>query len=108
MSLPVRATDPQTSRDAAATAVTRRPLVRDAILRVLGLLEPGTGYTHDLLHEALRRWHDRDPKHWPAVSPSGVRTRVSELVREGLVEPVPDAFGRSMMGNRAHEWRLVR
>lgn len=109
MSLPVRPTDPQTSRDAAASAVTRRPVVRDAILRVLRHdMHRDNGLTQDDIYGILRTLRHDYPEQWPAVSPSGVRTRVSELVREGLVEAVPDTLGRSDMGNRAHLWRAVR
>ncbi|GAA4680162.1 hypothetical protein [Nocardioides nanhaiensis] len=91
--LPVRRTDPDTSHEAAAQAVTRRERIRDAVLATLRDLGP---MTHDDLAARI-----------PWASPSGVRTRTSELVTDGLVEAVPNHSGKSGMGNRARLWRAA-
>lgn len=91
--LPVRRSDPDTSHEAAAMAVVHRPRIRDA---VLALLRDEGPMTHDDLMARV-----------PWASPSGVRTRTSELVSDGLVEAVPDSAGRSGMGNRALIWRAT-
>lgn len=106
MSLPVRNTDPDTSRMAAARAVTRRLIVRDAIMRVFAD-NHGSWFTQDQILAMLHSRHLAFPEQWPPISPSGVRTRVSELVTDGLLEQVPGVYGRSEMGNRALLWRAV-
>ena len=90
--LPVRRGDPLTSHAAAAQAVRGRPRVREQVLAALRDHGPMT--------------HDQIMTHVNA-SPSGVRTRVSELVRDGEVEAVPGQLGRSDMGNRALIWRAT-
>ncbi len=90
--LPVRRGDPATSHEAAAKAVLGRPRVREQVLDALRDHGP---MTHDQIMTHVR------------ASPSGVRTRVSELVRDGEVEAVPDQLGRSDMGNRALVWRAT-
>ncbi|MCY4726730.1 winged helix-turn-helix domain-containing protein [Nocardioides sp. STR2] len=90
--LPVRASDPDTSHEAAAKAVTIRPRIREQVLAALTDHGP---MTHDDLMVHV------------SASPSGVRTRTSELVHDGLVEAVPDNAGTSGLGNRARLWRAV-
>lgn len=101
--LPARTADPATSHEAAAKAVKRRPKVRPAVHQVITENGP---LTHDGIVAA---YHARSltTAGWPAASASSIRTRVSELVRDGLVEAVPDETSRSSMGNRAHLWRAV-
>ncbi|MFT4288140.1 hypothetical protein [Nocardioides sp.] len=104
--LPVRRTDPVTSKQVAASAgpISRRPRVRDAVLVALQTQGP---MTHDDLIRFLADRHSETPAIWPAASPSSVRTRCNELARDGQVEPVPDAVGKSTYGNTALLWRAV-
>lgn len=104
--LPVRNSDPLTSASAAARAVTRRPVVREAIIRLLQQ-EPGAALTHDDIYGMLRSLHAALPERWPSVSPSGVRTRCNELWREGILADAEE-FGKSDAGNRAILWKLAR
>lgn len=99
--LPVRRNDPATSREAAAVAVTRRPRVRDAVYLVLS--EDGP-LTHDDLIAAYRQ-RSVSIVGWPMASDSSIRTRCSELARDGLVVAEDDAVSR--MGNRALLWRAA-
>lgn len=103
MTLPARATDPATSHEAAAKAIVGRPRVRDAVWHVLK--EDGP-MTHDDLIAAYNQ-RAMQIAGWPMASASSIRTRCSELVRDGLVEQVPDLAGASRMGNRALVWRAV-
>lgn len=102
-SLPVRHTDPATSREAAAQAVRRRTTVRDAVYFVLYVNGPAT------LDQLVSKYRESVGvvSDWPTASASSIRTRCSELVRDGLAERVPDATGSSDMGNRALVWRVV-
>lgn len=104
--LPVRRTDPDTSKRVAAAPGPRRnrPRVRDAVLAMLRGIGP---MTHDQIIAHMEHAHGERPDVWPPASPSSVRTRVSELVRDGLVERVPDAAGKSTYGNAAILWRAV-
>lgn len=99
--LPVRNTDPDTSRKAAAKAVQRRPRVRDAVYLVLC---EGGPMTHDQLIAAYGRYSLKVAG-WPRASHSSIRTRCSELARDGKVMAVDTA--KSSMGNRAIVWRAV-
>lgn len=98
-----RTDDPGTSKEAAKKAVKRVPLVRNAVLLVMTEEGPGT------LDQIISRFNHRAVREtdWPQASASSIRTRVSELVRCGLAEQVPDEVGRSAMGNRAAVWRVV-
>jgi hypothetical protein len=44
---------------------------------------------------------------WPLAAVSSIRTRCNELLKDKLVEPVPDQVGSSSMGNKALLWRAV-
>lgn len=103
--LPVRTTDPDTSHQAAAKAVANRPRIRDCVFAVIAEAGPA-GITHDALvvayHRKMAQIHG-----WPPASASSIRTRCSELVRDDLVESVPDHVERSALGNRARLWRAV-
>lgn len=87
--LPVRRTDPETSKEAARTAAPKADTLR---VLVLEQLRRSAGMTHDELIAALPDW-----------SPSGVRTRCAELVDRGLV--FHDGYRTSAAGNRARVWR---
>jgi hypothetical protein len=71
-----RRTDPETSHK-AARSVTKTGVVHLAILR---LLRGGSMTDEQLWHE-----YERGAVNWPVVSPSGLRTRRSELCRLGKV-----------------------
>lgn len=94
---PVRDTDPITSWIASLENNGIRPLLRYVILRCLETYGP---MTHDQLIEVVNRSR-------PA-SPSGVRTRVSELVEDGVVERVPDMVAKSRYGRASLLWRVVK
>lgn|GEM_PF-775588 len=95
--------DPATSHAAAAKQPQRSPLIRAAVLEVLTEDGPAT-------HDQIVARYNRRIAHgagYPAASASSIRTRTKELVRDGQVEQVPDAVGRSSMGQPAHLWRAV-
>jgi hypothetical protein len=98
---PVRHTDPETSHIAAAIAVTGSPRVRDAVYHVL--TEDGP-MTHDTLIAAYRR-RALEIAGWPWASESSIRTRCSELRRDGLV--TVDDIGLSRMGHKALIWKAI-
>lgn len=93
---PVRDTDPFTSWAAACANEGLRPQLRLYIKHALETYGP---MTHDQIIEVVNRVR-------PA-SPSGVRTRVSELVEDGIVEQVPDMVSRSALGRTALLWRVA-
>lgn len=91
-----RRTDPQTSHDAARS-------VRDLTAKqamILAVLDSAGPCDFD---DLIENYRDRG---LPAQSPSGIRTRVSELVARGLVE---DSGDRSVLpsGRRAIVWRVA-
>lgn len=94
--------DPATSHEAAAGVDAGGQRARVYAL----LLEAGP---EGLTHEQLIARHGR--KHmtagWPAASGQGIRSRCAELVRDGLVEAVPDKYGRTADGGRTRYWRAV-
>lgn len=92
-----RKTDPLTSWAAGFEAKDRAKGVRTVILSALRVFGP---LTHDDLVEAVNRVQ-------PA-SPSGVRTRTKELVRDGIVEAVPDMVSKSRLGRTSLLWRTVK
>lgn len=102
----VRGTDPDTSHDAAAKVAPKRKRVRDAVLAIIrdrrGLV---VGVTHEMIVDIYQG--EMRLGNVPPASASSIRTRVSELVDEGLVEMVPDVYGKTIMGNRARLWRAT-
>lgn len=101
----VRRTDPDTSHMAAATVAPRRQRVRDAVLSVV---QDGCVVNPGLTHEDIVGMYQArvaEFGHVPPASASSIRTRVAELVDDGLVEMVPDTYGKTSMGNRARLWR---
>lgn len=98
-----RRTDPATSREAAEKFAPRRLTVRAAVHLVLTEHGP---LTHDDLVKVYGR-EAAERADWPLATASSIRTRCKELTRDGLVERVPDAEGRSRYGNRAAVWRAA-
>lgn len=95
-----RSTDPETSH-AAASSVTRdtRSETQRALVRLLRRYGPMTDA------EIAERYYIAT-KHAPACSPSGLRTRRSELVRDGHV--VDTGKRRTLTsGRKAIVWGLA-
>lgn len=91
-----RQTDPWTSWAATFTEPGADRKLRTVILSALRTFGP-------MCHEDLIQIVDAVR---PA-SPSGVRTRTSELVKLGLVEQVPDMHARTRYGRTSLLWRAV-
>lgn len=100
--LPVRPDHPDTSHEAAATAAQRAPVIRDVVLR---LVRENGPMTHDELIAAYRSLLLAEPD-TPRASDSGIRTRLSELVRRGVVTR-DETRGYSNFGNSATRWVAV-
>lgn len=94
-----RATDPDTSLEAASSARARQATIARLVLRALYLA--AGPLTHD---ELVAGWPSLAP-HTPAT-PSGIRSRVAELVKAGLVDRDP-VDGLSATGRRAARWRIT-
>lgn len=107
-----RTSDPETSVEAAAYAVTNRQWTRMAVVDALWSLERATD-------EEIEDWVRHN---WPmAMSPSGLRTRRKELERLGFVrkayqplgEAAPDSYyviplrRRTQSGCFAQVWELT-
>lgn len=75
-----RATDPETSHD-AARALQNRSVQKAAILKLLRELGPMTD--HQLISEYTKH---RKANGWPNTQLEGVRKRRAELKNEGLVK----------------------
>ena len=100
--LPVRASDPGTSWAAAMKAVLASSKIRPVVLEVITEHGP---LTHD---ELIAAYHHRvvmDPDTRRA-SESAIRTRLKELVRDGVVVEAADK-GLSNFGNAAKRWVAV-
>lgn len=103
---PVRAGDPATSHYAAADVGPSISTVRSRVLALLRAApEAADGVTHDQLIGLYRKYGHR--LGWPPASDSSVRTRCSELLRDGEVERVPDTAARSRFGRPALLWRAA-
>ncbi|WP_394941168.1 hypothetical protein [Psychromicrobium sp. YIM B11713] len=98
-SLAVRADDPDTSYEAAMKAALGASKVRPVVLKLVREHGP---LTHDELinrYRCLLAFEEGTPR----ASDSGIRTRLRELVKAGLI--VEDAEeGESLFGNRAKRW----
>lgn len=94
-----RRTDPETSHEAAASQTSAHVRAsQQAILTVLRALGP---MTDESIFAALRASEDA-----PMMSPSGARTRRSELVGLGFVED-SDMKERLPSGRYSIVWRAV-
>lgn len=100
--LAVRADDPDTSYEAAMKAALGASKVRPVVLELVREHGP-------LTHDELISWYRRllaFEEGTPRASDSGIRTRLRELVKAGLI--VEDAEeGHSLFGNRAKRWIAV-
>lgn len=92
----VRRTDPDTSREAAATAVLGADTLRARVLDVF--MAAKAPITDEQLAIRYSRRHPTRP-----ASPSGLRTRRSELERDGLVAVV-DTNGKTENGRRCRRY----
>lgn len=99
-----RDTDPVTSREAAERVAPSIPTTRERVRTILS--DAGAdGLTHD---QMIREHRLREAlSGWPSASESSLRTRCSELARDGEVEAVSGRVGRSTAGNRSVFWRAV-
>ncbi|AYN58271.1 helix-turn-helix DNA-binding domain protein [Arthrobacter phage Kepler] len=104
-----RRTDPGTSHAAAAgISVRRMSTVRSRVLAILTASDRATkngGLTHDEIIAEYKGYALR--LGWPRATDSSIRTRCKELWRDGAVEQVEGAAGRSGMGNAAILWRAA-
>lgn len=95
-----RATDPATSH-AAAASVTNLTEKQNDIRNILHAFGP---YTHEELIHMYRICEKRGTVQ--KQTDSGIRTRCSELVKLGLVEPTEETRIMST-GRKACVWRAV-
>lgn len=94
-----RAEDPSTSHEAAAS-VRQITVTQDRVLSLLRWL--GAMTDEEILAAYDRR---RAVTGWPPVSPSGLRSRRSELVAQGRV--TADGRGKTSSGRSCQIWRAV-
>lgn len=93
-----RRTDPQTSHDAAASTRDRRECLNNVFEIFTDAAEP---LTHE---EVVRTYRARETSHgWRHYSESGIRTRVCELARLGVIEDSGQR-GKSSTGRAAILW----
>ncbi|MEE6280180.1 hypothetical protein [Georgenia sp. MJ170] len=97
-----RKTDLLTSHEAAGTVDVGN--TRERVLTLLRLAS-NDGMTHESLISLHRRRTMTDG--WPPATDQSIRSRCSELVRDGLAELVPGEYGRTMTGRRTRYWRAV-
>jgi len=100
---PYRASDPVTSVEAASGTALGHKTVRDAVLAVLDRFGP---VTQERLVTRYRV--EAQDSNAPWASDSSIRTRCSELVRAGLVERVPNEWGKTSSGHRACLWQTTK
>lgn len=104
LSIPnTRSTDPETSRMAAAKVAPSIETIRGRVSIILA--KHPKGLTHDQIIGQYRATSAREG--WPMAGDSTIRTRVSELVRDGEAERVPDVVATSKFGRVQHLWRAL-
>lgn len=97
-----RRTDPETSKQAAAS-VTNLGRTRDAILKILKAHGPMTDEQIREIYAGRTEFgHD-----YPFASPSGLRSRRSELVRLGLVVD-SGQLGKTASGRQTIIWKVAK
>lgn len=94
-----RRRDPETSKEAAVVASKNLTDKQDQVLSVLRAYGPSSD------EGIIETIGYLDMSDWPKQSPSGIRTRRSELVAKGLVEHC--GFGVTQAGNRTRLWRAT-
>jgi hypothetical protein len=100
----VRNTDPLTSRDAAGKQTkAKSDVIRDHLLSFLRMYGP---MTDDELAKEYRTGRERAESIYPAASPSGLRSRRSELRAAGLVVAT-DQRKPSDLGSPSTVWAAV-
>ena len=103
---PTRHTDPDTSHDAAGSVDTfNARQTHIAILTLLGQPQPDHMRIDAALWERFNRM--RAAYGWPMQSPSGLRTRRSELVRAGHVVDTGRRQRKDDTGRRAAVWAIT-
>ena len=102
MNLSVRSTDPDTSYEAAIRDALGASKVRPVIVEILR--EHDEPMTRDEIIAAYRFRMVTVPG-TPKASDSGIRTRLKELLRTGVVCRA-DGRGKSTYGNSAALWEL--
>lgn len=100
--LPVRHTDPDTSYEAAVKAAVGASKVRPVVLEIVREHGP---LTHDEVIGHYNRLLVINPD-TPRASESGIRTRLTELRKRGLIAEDPER-GHSKFGNSAKRWIAV-
>jgi hypothetical protein len=98
----VRTNDPDTSHEAAEKAAMGASKVRPVVLSLVREFGP---ITHDELIGQYHRLLIIEPN-TPRASESGIRTRLSELRRAGLIEQDSEK-GVSTYGNSAKRWVAI-
>lgn len=94
-----RATDPETSHNAAASIenVTDRQRAVHEALSEYGPI------THE---ELVAKYVETRAVHvWPEQTPSSIRSRCAELVKLDLVRH--DGYGRTVNGGKSRTWRAL-
>lgn len=92
--LPVRSTDPETSRITMRTAAYRAQQAN-----ILGLLREGPSHDQEIQANYEERFGN--------ISPSGCRTRRNELVKQGLVKDSGARVKLPASGYRSIVWEAV-
>lgn len=96
-----RNSDPETSHQAAASVrIANLGRTRDGIMDVLKV---NGQQTDEQIWETYSRWHDLG-RTVPRSSPSGLRSRRSELVRMGFVEAC--GTGKTASGRPCTIWKI--
>ena len=96
-----RRTDPETSHQAAASV--RK--ISDTHRRIVVMLQR---HPEGMTDEGMYRWWMayREAQGWPSITPSGLRTRRSELQRRGDIVAA-DEKGRTAAGRACTIWTLA-
>lgn len=94
-----RNTDPFTSHIAPSSKTTR-DTIRVNVLEVFKKYGPLTD------EHLVAIYQNTD--NYAAATDQGIRTRRSELVREGLIDVKPGAFGTTKTGRRCIIWELKK
>jgi hypothetical protein len=94
-----RTSDPDTSHAAADTVIDPNKGTYRRIISLIRLRRDGLSD-----EQLFDLWSEARDADYPPISPSGLRSRRSELTRHGLI--VPGGEGRTRAGRRCTLWRL--